>query len=141
MAKIDLKDAYFGVSVTEEHRKYLCFDWKGDRLAFQILPFGLALVPPIFTKTLELCLATLRNRGDLAGRYVDTQSVEGEYTEGPGFHFVPTDADGFCNQLKEAGVAAITDDGIPRLFGEHESNDRLVTVEQNETYACSVKTY
>ena len=51
--KIDLKDAYFCLSVAREHRKYLRFQWQGQTLEFQTLPFGLGSAPRTFTKNNE----------------------------------------------------------------------------------------
>ena len=58
MAKIDLKDAYFMVSVAEEDRKYLCFQWKGRAYQFNCLPFGLSPTW-VFTKTTRPVVETL----------------------------------------------------------------------------------
>ena len=41
-ASIDLKDAYFHVSIAMEARKYLRFGWRGRLFQFYVLPFGLS---------------------------------------------------------------------------------------------------
>ncbi|KAI2645069.1 hypothetical protein H4Q32_028444 [Labeo rohita] len=54
---IDLKDAYFHVSILPQHRKFLRF------ALLWVLLFGLALSPLTFTKCLDAALALLRLRG------------------------------------------------------------------------------
>ena len=44
MASIDLKDAYYSVSVNKNHRKYLRFIWKHQLFQFTCLPNGLKVV-------------------------------------------------------------------------------------------------
>ena len=50
MASIDLKDAYYSVSIDTNHRKYLHFKWKNQLFQFTCLPNGLSSAPRIFTK-------------------------------------------------------------------------------------------
>ena len=50
MASIDWKDAYYCVSIREEHRKLLRFTFEGKLYEFQALPNGLACGPRLFTK-------------------------------------------------------------------------------------------
>ncbi|KAI2668213.1 Transposon Ty3-I Gag-Pol polyprotein [Labeo rohita] len=40
---IDLKDAYFHVSILPQHRKFLRFAFSGEAYQYQVLPFGLVL--------------------------------------------------------------------------------------------------
>ncbi|KAL0194816.1 hypothetical protein M9458_008388, partial [Cirrhinus mrigala] len=47
---IDLKDAYFHVSILPQHRKFLRFAFRGEVYQYRVLPFGLALSPRTFTK-------------------------------------------------------------------------------------------
>ena len=63
MASIDLKDAYLSVTVTAEHRKYLCSVWAREAYEFQCLPFGLSSAPLVFTKLLKLVVGLLRCQG------------------------------------------------------------------------------
>uniref|UniRef100_A0A1X7UZQ7 Reverse transcriptase domain-containing protein n=1 Tax=Amphimedon queenslandica TaxID=400682 RepID=A0A1X7UZQ7_AMPQE len=51
--KIDLKDAYFSIPIKQQHRKFLCFQFKNKLYLFNCLPFGLASAPWVFTKTLK----------------------------------------------------------------------------------------
>ncbi len=45
-AAIDLKDAYFYVSILPRHRPFLRFAFEGRALQYRVLPFGLSLSPP-----------------------------------------------------------------------------------------------
>ena len=42
LVKIDLKDAYFSNSISQHHRKFLCFQFIDKFYQFNCLPFGLA---------------------------------------------------------------------------------------------------
>ena len=59
MASIDLKDAYFSVSVAKEHRKFLRFLWQAKVYEFTCLPFGLACAPRVFSKVMKPLVASL----------------------------------------------------------------------------------
>ena len=48
MASIDLKDAYFLISVKKECRKYLRFEFNNKLYEFNCLPFGLNVAPFIW---------------------------------------------------------------------------------------------
>ncbi|KAL1259065.1 hypothetical protein QQF64_009642 [Cirrhinus molitorella] len=60
---IDLKDAYFHVSILPRHRPFLRFAFEGRAFQYKVLPFGLSLSPRVFTKVAEAALAPLRERG------------------------------------------------------------------------------
>ncbi len=62
-AAIDLKDAYFHVSILPRHRPFLRFASKGRAWQYRVLPFGLSLSPRVFTKVAEGALAPLREVG------------------------------------------------------------------------------
>lgn len=71
MCSIDLKDAYFSISVHCESRKYLRFYWLGKLYEFQVLPFGLNIAPYVFTKIMRPVMEFLRNQGLLSVIYLD----------------------------------------------------------------------
>lgn len=77
MASIDLKDAYYSVSVSESHRKYLRFIWKNQLFQFTCLPNGLSSAPRIFTKILKPVYATLRSQGQENVGYIDDSYLQG----------------------------------------------------------------
>ncbi|KAI2664009.1 Transposon Ty3-G Gag-Pol polyprotein [Labeo rohita] len=45
---IDLKDAYFHVSILPHHRKFLRFAFRGEAYQYRVLPFGLAFSPALY---------------------------------------------------------------------------------------------
>ncbi|KAL0161017.1 hypothetical protein M9458_044742, partial [Cirrhinus mrigala] len=68
---IDLKDAYFHVSILPQHRKFLRFAFRGEAYQYRVLPFGLALSPHTFTKCVDAALAPLRLQGIRILNYFD----------------------------------------------------------------------
>ncbi len=68
---IDLKDAYFYVSIIPSHRKFLWFAFGGEAFQYRVLPFGLALSPRTFTKCMDAALAPLRLQGIRVLNYID----------------------------------------------------------------------
>lgn len=71
MCSIDLKDAYFSITIHEDYRKYLRFLWLGRYYEFQVLPFGLNIAPYVFTKLMRPVMHYLRNKGFLSVIYLD----------------------------------------------------------------------
>ncbi|KAL0173154.1 hypothetical protein M9458_033465, partial [Cirrhinus mrigala] len=61
---IDLKDAYFHVSILPQHRK-------GEAYQYRVLPFGLALSPRTFAKCADAALVPLRLQGIRILNYID----------------------------------------------------------------------
>ncbi len=59
-AAIDMKDAYFHVSILLRHRPFLRFAFEGRAWQYRVLPFGLSLSPRVFTKVVEGALTPLR---------------------------------------------------------------------------------
>ena len=68
---IDLKDAYFHVSIHPKHQRFLRFAFRGIAHKFHSLPFGLALAPRVFTKCVEAAIAPLRQQGLRLFNYLD----------------------------------------------------------------------
>ncbi|KAI2646175.1 Transposon Ty3-G Gag-Pol polyprotein [Labeo rohita] len=68
---IDLKDAYFHVSILPQHRKFLRFAFRGEAYQYRVLPFGLALSPRTFTKCVDAALVPLRLQGIRTLNYID----------------------------------------------------------------------
>lgn len=72
MCTLDLKNAYFSLSIHEYYRKYLRFIWLGKYYEFQVLPFGLNIAPYIFTKLMRPVMQHLRNNeGFISVIYLD----------------------------------------------------------------------
>ncbi|KAI2660848.1 hypothetical protein H4Q32_008522 [Labeo rohita] len=68
---IDLKDAYFHVSILPRHRPFLRFAFEGRAYQYRVLPFSLSLSPLIFTKIAEAALTPLREMGIRVCNYLD----------------------------------------------------------------------
>ncbi|KAI2646402.1 Transposon Ty3-G Gag-Pol polyprotein [Labeo rohita] len=68
---IDLKDAYFHVSILPQHKKFLRFAFRGEAYQYRVLPFGLALSPRTFTRCVDAALAPLRLWGIRTLNYIN----------------------------------------------------------------------
>ncbi len=68
---IDLKDAYFHISILPSNRKFLRFAFRGKAYQYRVLPFGLTLSPRTFTKCVDAALAPLRLQGIRILNYID----------------------------------------------------------------------
>ncbi|KAI2646149.1 hypothetical protein H4Q32_030848 [Labeo rohita] len=68
---INLKDAYFHVSILPQHRKFLRFAFRGEAYQYRVLPFGLALSPRTFTKCVDAALVPLCIQGIRILNYID----------------------------------------------------------------------
>ncbi len=68
---IDLKDAYFHISILPQHRKLLRFAFRGKAYQYRVLSFGLALSPRTFTKCVDAALTPLRFQGIRILNYID----------------------------------------------------------------------
>lgn len=71
MAKIDLEDAYFSVSINSSDRKFLQFLWNGTVYQYTCLPFGLATAPFVFTKITKPIVQHMRFWGMKVILYLD----------------------------------------------------------------------
>ena len=68
---IDLKDAYFHISILPQHRKFLRFAFGGEAYQYRVLPFGLVISPRTFTKCVDAALVPLRMQGIRILNYID----------------------------------------------------------------------
>ena len=80
--KMDLKDAFFSVSIHRLFRKYLKFIWQGKLYAFTCLPNGLSTASRIFTKVLKPMFSTLRKLGHTNVAYIDDSLLQSDTFEG-----------------------------------------------------------
>ena len=83
MAKLDLKDAYFVVPISEEDRKHLRFRWGNRMFQFNCLPFGLPCAPWVFTKIMKAIVTILKYQTHHLPRQHPGHSGVGDSTEGP----------------------------------------------------------
>ncbi len=85
-AAIDLKDAYFHVSILPRHRPFLRFAFEGRAWQYRVLPFGLSLSPRVFTKVVEGALTPLREVGVRILNYLDDRLILAQSREQLGDH-------------------------------------------------------
>ena len=71
MCKVDLKDAYLSIPVSEYTSRFFCFKFGEKYYAYQALPFGFSQSPYIFTKVLKIALTQLRTMGIKIIAYLD----------------------------------------------------------------------
>lgn len=71
MANIDLKNAYYSLSVEKPCRKYLRFKFQNVIYEFTCLPFGLSTAPYVFTKIMKPVMFYLRSQGLMSVIYLD----------------------------------------------------------------------
>ncbi len=85
-AAIDLKDAYFHVSILPRHRPFIRFAFEGRAWQYRVLPFGLSLSPRVFTKVVEGALTPLREVGVRILNYLDDWLILAQSREQLGDH-------------------------------------------------------
>ncbi|KAJ8933074.1 hypothetical protein NQ314_014228 [Rhamnusium bicolor] len=78
MVTLDLKDAYFLISVDPNDRKYLRFKYNNVLYEFTCAPFGLAPIPYVFTKLLKPVIAWLHLCNISCSIYLDDLIIFGE---------------------------------------------------------------
>ena len=78
---IDLKDAFFSISVRESDRKYLRFTWNGELYQFTCLAQGLSTCPRVFTKIMKCVFSELRKKGHCNSAYIDDSLLIGQSYE------------------------------------------------------------
>lgn len=77
LANIDLKDAYYLISIHKKYRKYLRFKFNGKLFQFNCLPFGLNIAPWLFTKLLKPVITLLRQQSIMCVIYLDDILIMG----------------------------------------------------------------
>ena len=77
MASVDLKDAFFTVSVHKSHQKYFKFEWFKDFYKFIGMPNGYSEAMRILTKILRPVFGYLRQEGYLSVIFVDDSYLQG----------------------------------------------------------------
>ncbi len=68
---IDLKNGYHHLAVHPDFHKYLGFAWRGNYYVWQVIPFGLAVSPYFFCKTIRQVIKYVRATGIRISAYVD----------------------------------------------------------------------
>ena len=79
---IDIKDAFLHVPIHKKFRKFLRFEWGGDLLEWQVLPFGLTCSPRILTTMVRPVAGYLRDKfGILLSTYMDDMLTQAKSRE------------------------------------------------------------
>ena len=79
---IDIKDAFLHVPIHKKFRKFLRFEWGGDLLEWQVLPFGLTCSPRILTTMVRPIAGYLRDKfGILLSTYMDDMLTQAKTKE------------------------------------------------------------
>lgn len=60
-ASVDLKDAYFHISIRKSARTFLRFTSEKKVYQFRVMPFGLTTVSLVFTKLLQVVVGYLHS--------------------------------------------------------------------------------
>lgn len=74
-SRLDLKDAFFRISIPIKWRKYTAFTCDGIQYQFRRMPFGLKTAPAVFQQFMDTGLASLEN---IAVWYIDDILVAGK---------------------------------------------------------------
>ncbi|XP_041378007.1 uncharacterized protein LOC121390289 [Gigantopelta aegis] len=84
-ASINLKDAYLHVPIHRDFWKYLRFLYDGRTYEFQVLPFGLATSPHVFTRVVKAVVGRVHLLdAQLPGRLVNSGGVTDGMSRGRG---------------------------------------------------------
>ena len=79
MGYIDLRHAYYSVSIAEEQQKYFRFYWQGNLYQFTACPNGSACLPRMFTKLLlKPVYARLFSEGHVNSGFIDDSLLCGD---------------------------------------------------------------
>lgn len=81
MASVDLRHAYYSVSIKPDFRKFLKFIWREQLYEYTCFPNGLCNCPRYFTKLLKPVYACLRKRGFLSASFIDDCYLQGQTYE------------------------------------------------------------
>ena len=77
MSSLDLENAYYSISIAEEDRKFLSFEFKGKYYSYTCLPNGLSSGPYIFTRIMKPVFAEMRKKGFLNSIFIDDSFLLG----------------------------------------------------------------
>ena len=71
LVTIDLKNGYHHLSVHKDFHRYLGFKWRNKYYTWQVIPFGLAVSPYYFCKSIRQVIKYLRTQGIRISAYID----------------------------------------------------------------------
>ena len=78
LASLDIKDAFYTVSIYEQHKKYLKFLNTGIAYQFEVMPNRYLDAVRVFTKILQPPFSCLGEQGHLSVIYVDDSLLAGD---------------------------------------------------------------
>ena len=78
MASVDIRHAYYSISVAVGHRKFLRFLWKGKLYSYTCVPNGISCAPRLYTKLMKPVYATLRQLCHTNSGYIDDSLLVAE---------------------------------------------------------------
>ena len=78
MTSVDLRKAYYSISVAKTSRKYLRFMWNGQLYQYTSLPMGLSSSPRVFTRLMKVLFTTFREEGMQCVFYLDDSTFVSE---------------------------------------------------------------
>ena len=78
---VDLKDAYYSISIHKNYQKYLKLFWKEEYYQHIVLPSRFLPTLSVFTKVLTLPFKYLRSKGHFPVEYLDDSLFPGETFE------------------------------------------------------------
>ena len=81
MASLDLRHAYYSISLAVEIRRYFRFMWGEQVYEYSACPNGLACLPRMFTKMMKPVFSKLRSQGYLNSGFIDDSLLCGETEE------------------------------------------------------------
>ena len=127
MCKLDLKDAYFCVPLSQESQKLVRFYWSGNLYEFLCLCFGLGPAPRIFTKLIKIPthIVTKANKDSInciSRRFLDF----GQDKRGVSRESRHSDScfamSRICNKREEIGIDTLTENTVFRNVGRFFKN-------------------
>ena len=144
LVKVDLKDAYFSVPISQKHRKFLCFQFEDKSYQFNCLPFGLASAPWVFTKTLKPVAALGRELGIRMVVYIDDILLMAEIKEkardqASSLIYLVT-VPGFHSKHGEDSVRTLAMPRVPGFHGRHHQDGAKSTSSEDNKDSGGVPT-
>ena len=76
--KVDLKDAYFYVPLSNELQRFVRVRFGDEVFQFLAMPFGISVAPAVWTSVMDVCAAIRRKHGLLVYVYFDDISILGD---------------------------------------------------------------
>ena len=126
MCKLDLRDAYFCVPLSQDDRKRVMFRWEGTLYQFLCQCFGLEPTPYVLTKLLKISMALLRRIGIRIVIYLDDMLIIGMTREEISFTSVP----GICYKSEKVSDDTSSGDRISGNDSQFKGNDYFPSTEE-----------